>query len=296
MIWDTSRFDQAPTKLYGTGKRGYKMDLLGDSYHAILEIGAQVRLHWNDGESWVRMEQTNWETSCAPDLADQFQLKCTAEEEDDNGQLKLALDTEVLPVSFHPNASLSREGSYYDPRPAPCDGLLGTLELPRMDNIPLPPTCSSEAPMPERQRKLFDLYMKYAIRLEGGFHVDQVISNHETDKTHLQLMEDLMVLKVDQSSGRVIEFPMRGVSKVYRMVKYGNRWRAPNGPAPVSQKMRELAQERSSSSIHEEEACVRLPVGRGVAVLQHVLWPPREAGPAEAQARGRELPVRAHRG
>merc|ERR1739845_256556 len=41
---------------------------------------------------------------------------------------------------------------------------------------------------------------------------------------HCQLMEDMLTLKLDQSNGRIIEFPLTGVSKVYRIVKSDDKW------------------------------------------------------------------------
>merc|ERR1712060_183206 len=69
------------------------------------------------------------------------------------------------------------------------------------------------------------------------------ISNFACSTSHLQLNQDLMMLKLDQCDGHIIEFPLRSVSKVYRMIKYGNRWRRHNTFSPASRKMRELAEE-----------------------------------------------------
>merc|ERR1711979_167432 len=50
------------------------------------------------------------------------------------------------------------------------------------------------------------------------------------------ILGDLQTLKVDQSSGCIIEFPLTAVSKVYRIVKNDDKWYSAgslNGPTPM---------------------------------------------------------------
>lgn len=55
-------------------------------------------------------------------------------------------------------------------------------------------------------------------------YLTQLTSNRDYADIHVQLMEDLTTLKLDQSNGRIIEFPLTNVSKVYRIVKNDDKW------------------------------------------------------------------------
>mmetsp|Transcript_54435 Transcript_54435/g.124861 ORF Transcript_54435/g.124861 Transcript_54435/m.124861 type:complete len:146 (-) Transcript_54435:122-559(-) len=69
-------------------------------------------------------------------------------------------------------------------------------------------------------------------------YLTQLTSTREYADIHCQLMDDLQTLKLDQSNGRIIEFPLTGVSKVYRIVKNDQKWYNANSvpvpPLPLS--------------------------------------------------------------
>merc|ERR1719158_2778628 len=91
-----------------------------------------------------------------------------------------------------------------------------------------PNTCREESDEAQR-RKLLELYQDFALDLHTGMYLTQLTSNRDYSNIHCQLMEDLQTLKLDQSNGRIIEFPLTGVSKVYRIVKNDDRYHVNNG-------------------------------------------------------------------
>ena len=54
--------------------------------------------------------------------------------------------------------------------------------------------------------------------IKGTFLV-QISSSRDYSDVHIQLMDDLMTLKLDQANGRMVEFPLISVSKVYRIAR-----------------------------------------------------------------------------
>lgn len=100
------------------------------------------------------------------------------------------------------------------------------LELPSLNVYPLPPTSTAEDSEEERRTKLLDMYQEFALDLVRGTYLTQLTSNRDYSDIHCQLMEDLVTLKLDQSNGRIIEFPLTNVSKVYRIVKNEDKWYA----------------------------------------------------------------------
>jgi len=98
------------------------------------------------------------------------------------------------------------------------------LELPLLHTYPLPPICSPDEPEEERKKKLLEMYQEFALDLHTGMYLTQLTSSRDYSDIHCQLMEDLQTLKLDQSNGRIVEFPLTGVSKVYRIVKNDEKW------------------------------------------------------------------------
>merc|ERR1712185_554202 len=45
-------------------------------------------------------------------------------------------------------------------------------------------------------------------------------------------MDDLRTLKLDQRTGRIIEFPLAGVSRVYHLPRCNGIWYTPEAPLP----------------------------------------------------------------
>merc|ERR1712039_847168 len=106
------------------------------------------------------------------------------------------------------------------------------LELPSLHSYPLPPDCTPEDCEDVRKEKLLEMYRGFALDLHTGMYLTQLTSNRDYSDIHCQLMEDMTILKLDQSNGRIIEFPLTNVSKVYRIVKHDNKWYTA-GRAPI---------------------------------------------------------------
>mmetsp|Transcript_88136 Transcript_88136/g.184174 ORF Transcript_88136/g.184174 Transcript_88136/m.184174 type:complete len:283 (-) Transcript_88136:51-899(-) len=102
--------------------------------------------------------------------------------------------------------------------------LRSQLELPLLNTYPIPPNATADESEEERKKKLLILYQEFALDLHTGMYLTQLTSNRDYSDIHCQLMEDMVTLKLDQSNGRIIEFPLTNVSKVYRIVKNDDRW------------------------------------------------------------------------
>jgi len=76
------------------------------------------------------------------------------------------------------------------------------------------------------------MYQEFALDLHTGMYLTQLTSNRDYSDIHCQLMEDMTTLKLDQSNGRIIEFPLTNVSKVYRIVKNDDKWYTAGTPVP----------------------------------------------------------------
>merc|ERR1712039_1015958 len=111
-----------------------------------------------------------------------------------------------------------------------------SIELPKLRRYPVPPGYSSEDPEDIRREELLRTYQEFVLDMVQGVHMTQLTSNQEYSDIHCQLLEDLQTLKVDQSSGCIIEFPLTAVSKVYRIVKNDDKWYSAGsltGPTPM---------------------------------------------------------------
>mmetsp|Transcript_65166 Transcript_65166/g.172653 ORF Transcript_65166/g.172653 Transcript_65166/m.172653 type:complete len:252 (-) Transcript_65166:183-938(-) len=102
--------------------------------------------------------------------------------------------------------------------------LRSLIELPLLHKYPLPPVCSPDASEEERKQKLLEMYQDFTLELHSGMYLTQLTSSRDYSDIHCQLMEDLQTLKLDQGNGRIVEFPLTGVSKAYRIVKNDDRW------------------------------------------------------------------------
>jgi len=76
------------------------------------------------------------------------------------------------------------------------------------------------------------MYQEFALDMHSGMYLTQLTSNRDYSDIHCQLMEDMITLKLDQSNGRIIEFPLTNVSKVYRIVKNDDKWYTVGTPVP----------------------------------------------------------------
>lgn len=250
ITWDY-QFDEEPTNLYGSPKRGYKMQLGGTLHHATLENGLHAFLHWDDGDSWVRLDPSGNEM-CGREMVgveDVWPWPKCAPEQEEGAHIKLAADLDTPDNLKHPLPHGDDSFDLITSLPILPDlsseqqNLHDHLELPLLDSRPVLPDCLCDSSHEQSENTLLKMYKAFAIKWQAGSHVKQVYENHVCSDSHMQLMENLMILKLDQNSGCIIEFPMRNVSKVYRMVKYGKRWRDAHAPPPVSEKMRALAQQ-----------------------------------------------------
>lgn len=129
-----------------------------------------------------------------------------------------------------------RSFNHYNLRSAPITprqrDLRDQLELPVLHTYPVPPHCSPDEPEEERKNKLLEMYQAFALDLHAGMYLTQLTSNRDYSDIHCQLMEDMQTLKLDQSNGRIIEFPLTGVSKVYRIVKSDAKWYSAGSAVP----------------------------------------------------------------
>ncbi|CAJ1375146.1 unnamed protein product, partial [Effrenium voratum] len=70
---------------------------------------------------------------------------------------------------------------------------------------------------------LLRVFQDFVLDMNRGRYLTQLGSNQDYSVIHCQIMDDLQTLKVDQGNGCIIEFPLTGVSKVYRIVKTDER-------------------------------------------------------------------------
>lgn len=90
------------------------------------------------------------------------------------------------------------------------------LSLPALSPCPLPPGCSPDEDDATRRSKLLQMFRDFAVDLHVGMHLS-LSAGAEKTQIHCQLMDDLQTLKMDPNNGRLIEFPLSKVTKVYRM-------------------------------------------------------------------------------
>jgi hypothetical protein len=200
------------------------------------------RLDWLVG-SWERFrEQFVTQTACCggngglseKDFQGQIQLNT---EQDFGGvwanhplQQEDSFDITFTPRAFGAT-TLSSKAAPITPRQR---DLRNGLELPSLHTYPVPPNSAPEDSDQERRRKLLEMYQEFALDLHTGMYLTQLTSNRDYSDIHCQLMEDMTTLKLDQSNGRIIEFPLTNVSKVYRIVKNDDKWYTAGTPLPGS--------------------------------------------------------------
>jgi len=97
------------------------------------------------------------------------------------------------------------------------------VELPE---LPVYPILKGKVYASEEERKLdmLTIFKQFVLELHAGKYLTQLTSTSDYSEIHCQLMDDLRTLKLDQRDGRIIEFPLNAVSKVYRIVKNEDRW------------------------------------------------------------------------
>jgi hypothetical protein len=92
------------------------------------------------------------------------------------------------------------------------------LGFPVMKQYRAPPNCSHDDSEDVRKAALYEMYQAFAVDLHAGMYLTQLTSSREHSEIHCQLMDDLVTLKMDQSNGHIVEFPLTSVSKVYRIM------------------------------------------------------------------------------
>lgn len=168
----------------------------------------------------------------------EFQIHLTTEMASQTTTRHLLTSGDSFDITFTPrsltSASAASAGhSRHMPITPRQRDLKDQLELPALHTYPLPPNSSPEEGEEIRKQKLLELYQEFALDLHAGMYLTQLTSNRDYSDIHCQLMEDMCTLKLDQSNGRIIEFPLTNVSKVYRIVKNDDKWySASSVPAP----------------------------------------------------------------
>jgi hypothetical protein len=140
-----------------------------------------------------------------------------------------SFDITFTPRAFGDPSSQSSRATPITPRQR---YLWAGLELPSLHTYPVPPNCSADDSPEERKKKLLEMYKEFALDLHTGMYLTQLTSSRDYSDIHCQLMEDMTTLKLDQGNGRIIEFPLTNVSKVYRIVKEDEKWYAAGTPTP----------------------------------------------------------------
>jgi hypothetical protein len=121
----------------------------------------------------------------------------------------------------------------YTPRQV---SLRDRVKLPTLRRYPVPPGSSLDDPEDVKRTELLRVYQDFVLDLHRGLHMTQLTASQDYSDIHCQILEDLQTLKVDQGSGCIIEFPLRQVSKVYRIVKNDDKWYnagSLTGPTPM---------------------------------------------------------------
>merc|ERR1712187_329291 len=76
------------------------------------------------------------------------------------------------------------------------------------------------------------MYQEFALDLYAGMYLTQLTSSRDYSDIHCQLMGDMQTLKLDQSNGRIIEFPLSSVNKVYRIIKSDDKYYSAGSSPP----------------------------------------------------------------
>ncbi|CAJ1348594.1 unnamed protein product [Effrenium voratum] len=169
---------------------------------------------------------------CEAHNQSEYQVQLSSEPAPAHSAKHLLTSGDSFDITFTPRIfGWSRSSNPMTPRQ---QNLREQLELPALQMYPVPPNVSAEEAEEVRKEKLLEMYREFSIELNTGMYLTQLTSNRDYADIHVQLMEDLTTLKLDQSNGRIIEFPLTNVSKVYRIVKNDDKWYAAGTPLPGS--------------------------------------------------------------
>ena len=132
----------------------------------------------------------------------------------------------------HSNSLLSRNATQKQLR------LVQALDLPEMALYPTPPGARFSDPEDVRKQILLDFYRCFALDMHRGLSLHQLVStgpgprgaevSENLAEVHVQLLDTLNAVKIDEHDGNLVEFPLRCVTTVYRLVRAGP---APAGPS-----------------------------------------------------------------
>lgn len=93
------------------------------------------------------------------------------------------------------------------------------VRLPPMLRYPVPQDCSEDDPEEVRSDHLLRIFQDFVLDMHKGVYMTQVNAHDEYADIHCQLQDDLQILKVDQGSGCLVEFPLTAVTRIYRLVR-----------------------------------------------------------------------------
>jgi len=166
----------------------------------------------------------------------EFQVQLSSEPAPAHGAKHLLTSGDSFDITFTPRlfGTQGRSRASNAPFTPRQRDLRAQLELPSLQTYPVPPNLGPETAEEVRKERLLEMYREFALDLHTGMYLTQLTSNRDYADIHVQLMEDLTTLKLDQSNGRIIEFPLTNVSKVYRIVKNDDKWYAAGTPLPHS--------------------------------------------------------------
>jgi len=141
------------------------------------------------------------------------------------GQTQLLVEKEVIPLTPHMLGVKDALDITFTPRSERCLAQTFTprqldfkeqIELPEMQEVPLPPNCGLDESEEVVRSKLLEMYREFAVDLHTGVYLTQLMSNlQEHADIHCQLIDDMTTLRLDQSSGFLYEFPLTDVSRVF---------------------------------------------------------------------------------
>eukprot|EP00927_Polykrikos_kofoidii_P067001 TRINITY_DN62550_c0_g1_i1.p1 TRINITY_DN62550_c0_g1~~TRINITY_DN62550_c0_g1_i1.p1 ORF type:complete len:305 (-),score=41.85 TRINITY_DN62550_c0_g1_i1:117-1031(-) len=165
-------------------------------------------------------------------------LRCCARDDEDGTELRIVdLTSDVMECHLGPPVHLLTTQDSLDVTMTPrmsCKGerpwntmtdtahqqsLKDRIMLPMLVRYPIPPGFSIEDPEEFLQHELLRIYQEFVTDLHKGMYMMQLNSADDYSDIHVQLLDDLQTLKIDEGSGCIVEFPLMAVSKVYRIIK-----------------------------------------------------------------------------
>jgi hypothetical protein len=109
------------------------------------------------------------------------------------------------------------------------------INLPHLSEVPTVPGCPVDATEEEKRQRLLECFRDFVLDLHSGMYLTHLTSSREYQEIHCQVLDDLITLNLNQSNGRIIEFPLLGVTKVYRIVRKDEHWYQMVSSVPMPQ-------------------------------------------------------------